>query len=49
MSMYIKDIELMHQLLVDARRIFSDLNGDTITSVSKMNRWCVRCDDLLNN
>ena len=48
MAVHIKDVEVMHKLLVEARQIFSDLNGDSIVALRKMERWCTKCDDILN-
>tara|TARA_Y100000034_G_C6657833_1_gene288272 strand:- start:404 stop:553 length:150 start_codon:yes stop_codon:yes gene_type:complete len=45
----IKDIEKCYDLLVEARGIFADLNGDAIVSLSKMSRWCVKTDKLINS
>ena len=47
MARGIRDIEECFKLLRRARNIFSDLNGDSITSLSKMNRWCVEVDKLI--
>ena len=48
MSKQKKDIEKCYDLLVEARGIFADLNGDAIVSFSKMSRWCAKADRLLN-
>jgi hypothetical protein len=44
----IKDIEKCYDLLHEARQIFSDLNGDSVVEVSKMRRWCVQVDRVLD-
>ena len=43
----IKDIEKCYELLVEAREIFSDLNGDSVVEVSKMERWCKKLDTYI--
>jgi len=47
MARGIRDIEKCFKLLRRARNIFSDLSGDSITSLSKMHRWCVEVDKLI--
>ena len=43
----IRDIEQCYDLLLEARGIFSDLNGDSVVRVSKMSRWCRKVDRLI--
>ena len=45
----IKDIEKCYDLLVEARQIFSDLSGDSMVGLSKMERWCVKTDKLIDS
>ncbi len=47
MSKQIKDIEKMHGLLVECRRIFRDFGKDTIVDVSRMQKASNRIDDLI--
>ena len=47
MSKKIQDIEIMYELLVECRRIFKNLNGDSVVIVSDMQKVCVRIDSLL--
>ena len=47
MSKKIQDIEKMYELLVECRRIFKNLNGDSVVIVSDMQKVCVRIDSLL--
>ena len=44
-----KDIEKCYDLLLEARQIFSDLNGDSVVGLSKMQRWCKKTDKLINS
>jgi len=44
----IRDIEKCYDLLVEAREIFANLNGDAIVSLSKMERWCAKTDKLID-
>ena len=44
-----KDIEKCYDLLVEARGIFADLNGDAIVSLYKMSRCCAKTDKLINS
>tara|TARA_R110000824_G_scaffold115216_4_gene266255 strand:- start:813 stop:962 length:150 start_codon:yes stop_codon:yes gene_type:complete len=43
----IRDIEQCYKLLLEARNIFSDLNGDSMVEVSKMQKWCKKVDNLV--
>lgn len=45
----IKDIEKSYDLLVEARELFRDLNGDAIVEVSKIRRWCAKVDSILSS
>ena len=44
---HIKNIEQVYDLLVVCRKIFKELNGDTIASLNKMNRLCKEIDNVL--
>ena len=45
----IKDIEKFYELLVEAREIFSDLNGDSVVEVGKIERWCRKVDSYIES
>jgi len=47
MSKHIRDLEKIYDLLAKCRQIFSNLNGDTITSLNRMARVCTEIDNLL--
>ena len=47
MARGLRDIEECFKLLRRARNIFSDLSGDSATSLSKMHRWCAEADKLI--
>ena len=47
MSRHIKNIEKVYDILVACRKIFRDLNGDSITSLNRMARLCTEIDNVL--
>ena len=49
MSIYIKDIKESFKLLDEARDIFRNLNGDSVVSRGRMQRFCIKADELLRN
>ena len=47
MSRHIKNIEKVYDILVACRKIFRDLNGDSVTSLNRMARLCTEIDNVL--
>jgi len=47
MSRHIKNLEKVYDILVACRKIFRDLNGDSITSLNRMARLCTEIDNVL--
>jgi hypothetical protein len=47
MSRHIRNIEVAYDILVEVRKIFRDLNGDSIVALNKMARLVKRIDDIL--
>ena len=47
MSKHIKDIERCYDLLKEAKSIFCNLNGDSVVSRSKISRFCIQVDRVL--
>ena len=47
MSKHIKNIEQVYDILVEVRKVFRDLNGDSIVALNKMGRLCKRIDNVL--
>jgi hypothetical protein len=47
MAKHIKNIEQVYDLLIVCRKIFKDLNGDTIASLNKMSRLCKEIDNVV--
>jgi len=47
MAKHIKNIEQVYDILVEVRKIFRDLNGDSIVALNKMNGLCRKIDNVL--
>ena len=43
----IKNIEAVYDILVEVRKVFRDLNGDSIVALNKMARLVKRIDDII--
>ena len=49
MAKHIKNIERVYDILVEVRKVFRDLNGDSIVALSQMSRLCKKIDDIIDN
>ena len=47
MSRQIRNLEVVYDILVECRKIFRSLNGDSITSLNRMARLCTKIDNVL--
>ena len=47
MSRQIRNLEVVYDILVECRKIFRNLNGDSVTSLNRMARLCTKIDIVL--